>query len=361
MEIHSDFDRGSIGALTETKPGHFVGPTKHWIKAAGIGNQYYWFCFRLDGVAGRTLTIVLTDLEGLYRGEPHEVYTNSTQPVVSYDQETWSRITNVRYDPAGHTFQFTHRYDRNTAWVAYAHPYPLAKKEAYLLSIAGSRHVRIEPLGSSREGRPIELVTITDFSTGDEGKKVVFVTGLVHAGEDCSGYFVQGMIDYLLSDEPKALEAGKKTIFKIVPMVNPDGMYRGISRYTAEMEDASAQWSQADPVAEVACVKNWLADWLAAKPIDVVIDVHSHGQVNPQNIAYVPADILSGFVNGLAKHWPVSRSVHAFSGSLAEHAYNQKGIPAITLELTQSHIGDGNYLDIGDYLSYGAATVKAMI
>jgi len=34
----------------------------HWIKSDGIGNQYYWFYFRVDGVAQRTVTFELTNL-----------------------------------------------------------------------------------------------------------------------------------------------------------------------------------------------------------------------------------------------------------------------------------------------------------
>ena len=41
--ISSDFDRGSIGALKENSTNNFTGKTKHWLKADGIGDQYYWF------------------------------------------------------------------------------------------------------------------------------------------------------------------------------------------------------------------------------------------------------------------------------------------------------------------------------
>lgn len=48
-----------------------------------------------------------------------------------------------------------------------------------------------------------------------------------HPGETVSSYLMQGLIDYLLGDSTEAEFLRSKYIFKIIPMVNPDGVVFG--------------------------------------------------------------------------------------------------------------------------------------
>lgn len=60
----------------------------------------------------------------------------------------------------------------------------------------------------------------------EEEKNVVLINGRVHPGETVGSYIVHGMIEYLsnlASDSPIL----NTTIFKIVPMLNPDGVVFG--------------------------------------------------------------------------------------------------------------------------------------
>ena len=44
----------------------------------------------------------------------------------------------------------------------------------------------------------------------------------------------KGLIDFLVSSDPDARMLRQKTIFKIVPMLNPDGVYNGNYRYGSQ-------------------------------------------------------------------------------------------------------------------------------
>ena len=46
-------------------------------------------------------------------------------------------------------------------------------------------------------------------------------------GESPASYVVQGLIDFLVSSHKIAQELRDKLIFKVVPMMNPDGVYLG--------------------------------------------------------------------------------------------------------------------------------------
>lgn len=74
-------------------------------------------------------------------------------------------------------------------------------------------------------------------STGNNGsssqqaatkkKKLVTITARVHPGETPSSYVCQGLIEFLVSAHPVAKVLREHVVFKIIPMLNPDGVYLG--------------------------------------------------------------------------------------------------------------------------------------
>ncbi|OMJ78385.1 hypothetical protein SteCoe_21818 [Stentor coeruleus] len=75
-----------------------------------------------------------------------------------------------------------------------------------------------------------------------QDKKGVFVTARVHPGESNSSFMVKGFIDYLVSDCKDASLLRKKNIFKIIPMLNPDGVIYGNYRCSLLGVDLNRRW-----------------------------------------------------------------------------------------------------------------------
>jgi len=109
-----------------------------------------------------------------------------------------------------------------------------------------------ELLAYSLEGRRLELLTITstDNRMGNSDreayldgglfpgraprphkfskKPAVFVSARVHPGESASSYMLHGFLAFLLQPgNPYARELRRRFVFKVVPMVNPDGVFHG--------------------------------------------------------------------------------------------------------------------------------------
>ena len=188
VEFSTDFDRGSLGEMEKINDDMYRGKPRHWLKRDSIGDQYYWFYFKAENVKDKSITFELNDLLGVYRGNPHLVYTDYTQPVFSYDQENWERIRDVKYDSASHTFWFTQQFINEPVWVAYAHPYPVERVISLIERVNKSEYVQIENLAETKEGRDVTMVKISDTDIPDDNKRNILIMAMQHAGEDAGSY-----------------------------------------------------------------------------------------------------------------------------------------------------------------------------
>jgi murein tripeptide amidase MpaA len=57
-----------------------------------------------------------------------------------------------------------------------------------------------------------------------------------------SSYIVKGVIDFLTSDDEDAFQLRDNFVFKIVPMVNPDGVIHGNYRSNLSGSDLNRKW-----------------------------------------------------------------------------------------------------------------------
>lgn len=55
----------------------------------------------------------------------------------------------------------------------------------------------------------------------------VFLSARVHPGETNASWVMKGTLEYLMSSSPAAQSLRESYIFKIVPMLNPDGVING--------------------------------------------------------------------------------------------------------------------------------------
>ncbi|NXP31848.1 CBPC6 carboxypeptidase, partial [Leiothrix lutea] len=78
-------------------------------------------------------------------------------------------------------------------------------------------------------------------------QKVVFITARVHPGETPSSFVCQGIIDFLVSHHPIAKVLRDHLVFKIAPMLNPDGVYLGNYRCSLMGFDLNRHWANPSP------------------------------------------------------------------------------------------------------------------
>ena len=73
-------------------------------------------------------------------------------------------------------------------------------------------------------------------------RKGIVISSRVHPGESNSSYMMKGVIDYLTGPTLNAKILRDNFVFKIVPMLNPDGVIIGNTRCSLAGVDLNRQW-----------------------------------------------------------------------------------------------------------------------
>ena len=58
-------------------------------------------------------------------------------------------------------------------------------------------------------------------------KKGVFISARVHPGESNSSWMMKGIVEFLVSNAPEARALRENFVFKLLPMINVDGVING--------------------------------------------------------------------------------------------------------------------------------------
>ncbi|XP_039342514.1 cytosolic carboxypeptidase 6 isoform X11 [Mauremys reevesii] len=249
-----------------------------------------WFNFTVENVKESQRVIFnivnFSKTKSLYRD-------GMTPMVKSTSRPKWQRLPpkNVYYyrcpdHRKNYVMSFAFCFDRedDIYQFAYCYPYTYTRLRHYLdnLQRRNMDYFYRELLGLSVQQRQLDLLTITNpvnLRSGAE-QKVVFITARVHPGETPSSFVCQGIIDFLVSQHPIAKVLRDHLVFKIAPMLNPDGVYLGNYRCSLMGFDLNRHWVDPSPWAHPTLhgVKQLIIQMYNNPKISLefYIDIHAH-------------------------------------------------------------------------------------
>ena len=150
------------------------------------------------------------------------------------------------------TFTVAFEHDRDTCHVAYCYPYTYTDLQLYLRRLeedpVRSRRFARETMCATLAGNRCDALTITTPGP-DEGydgarKRGAVLTARVHPGESNSSWMMKGAIDFLTGDSLDAKMLRDNFVFKVVPMLNPDGVVNGNYRCSLAGVDLNRVWAE---------------------------------------------------------------------------------------------------------------------
>ncbi|XP_018618744.1 cytosolic carboxypeptidase 2 isoform X2 [Scleropages formosus] len=257
-----------------------------------------WFYFRVRNMkAGVTYRFTIVNLM-----KSRSLYCLGMKPLLYSERAArdqgagWGRVgSDIKYyrNQSEHggqalysltwTCQFPHEAD--TCYLAHCYPYTYSDLLRYLTAVtsdpATAVHCKLRVLCRSLAGNAVHVLTITSPSSS-RAKRAVVVTARVHPGETCGSWVMQGLLDFLLSDAPDARLLRDTFVFKVVPMLNPDGVVVGNYRCSLAGRDLNRNYCTLlrDSFPCVWHTRNMVKRLVAEREVVLYCDFHGHSRKN---------------------------------------------------------------------------------
>ncbi|XP_056657735.1 cytosolic carboxypeptidase 2 isoform X1 [Monodelphis domestica] len=261
-----------------------------------------WFYFRVQNTR-KEVTYRFTIVNLL---KPKSLYTIGMKPLLYSEVDArshnigWRRAGDeIKYyrkaaeegQPTFYCLTWTVRFphDQDTCYLAHFYPYTYTDLQYYLLAVANnpiqSQFCKLRTLCRSLAGNTVYLLTITNPSKTAEmaaAKKAVILSARVHPGESNGSWMMKGFLDFILGDSPDAHLLRDIFIFKVVPMLNPDGVIVGNYRCSLAGRDLNRHYKTIlkESFPCIWYTRNMIKRVLEEREVLLYCDFHGHSRKN---------------------------------------------------------------------------------
>ena len=271
LKISTQFDGGNIEIVDISDPANI----QLKLPKDNAADFRQWFYFRVQGVAYQNLGINFINVKESAYPEGWEDYA----AMCSYDRLNWFRVPT---DYENGILSINHTPLANSVYYAYFEPYSYEQHLNLLGNSQSSGLCQIDDLGSTLQGRDINLLTIGNQAASD---LKIWIIARQHPGETMAEWFVEGLLGRLLDDQdPTSRALLDCATFYIVPNMNPDGSFLGNLRTNAAGANLNREWL--DPSLDRSPEVYYVREKMQETGVDLFLDIHGD-----ESIPYV---FLSG-------------------------------------------------------------------
>ena len=216
------------------------------------------------------------------------------------------------------TFKYTFKHPNDKVYFAHCYPYTYTDLNNFLKTLEEYPSIaRVDSLCSTLAGNSCPVVTITSKiqtytepscenlkvnrtaagravvrlreakksksgasmpETEHKTKKGVMITARVHPGETNSSHLVEGLIKFLLGNSKSARALRKNFVFRIIPMLNPDGVVYGNYRCSLLGVDLNRRWLKPNKCLHptIFYAKRFIQMFSEEHELAMFCDIHGH-------------------------------------------------------------------------------------
>ena len=169
-------------------------------------------------------------------------------------------------------------------YFALCFPYTYSNLQEYLHKISlvktNKNKIRFSTLNKTICGNPLDIIYISNFNSPQiaiNSRQSIIFTARVHPGETSGSYVIEGVINNLLNNSEQSNGLLDKYIFKIIPMLNPDGVIHGHYRNNILGKDLNRMWQ--DPRANTTPTIYFLKKLISINKPLFFCDFHGHSNM----------------------------------------------------------------------------------
>lgn len=259
IKISSAFDAGSIEVIAADE----FEDIRLQLRPDCAADIRQWFYFRVQGAAYQNCTLRLLNAAEAAYPAGWEDY----QAMASYDRVNWFRVP-TRYESGQLIIEHTPL--ANSIYYAYFEPYSWEQHLNLIGEVQSSGLCQVHDLGSTIQGRDMNLLTIGHEVSSDYK---IWVIARQHPGETMAEWFVEGLLRRLLDwQDPLSRALLDRATFYVVPNMNPDGAVAGNLRTNAAGANLNREWKTPSLTnsPEVLLVR----DKMLETGVDLFLDIH---------------------------------------------------------------------------------------
>eukprot|EP00993_Chasmostoma_nieuportense_P000726 NODE_1668_length_1418_cov_28.577847_g1583_i0.p1 GENE.NODE_1668_length_1418_cov_28.577847_g1583_i0~~NODE_1668_length_1418_cov_28.577847_g1583_i0.p1 ORF type:complete len:435 (+),score=119.84 NODE_1668_length_1418_cov_28.577847_g1583_i0:11-1315(+) len=281
MLFDGSFESGNLGRVAAVSEFEFDLSIR-----PDTNNPHYrvWFNFTVSNVTcGQRVLFNLVNCS-----KTKSLFRLGMTPLVrSTSRGKWERVPKSQcfyYRSPRHKqaylFTFAFLFDKAEHYqFAYCYPYTYTYLQRFLHHVDQQQFAFWDRqlLTRTVQHRRVDIITITSPSPLNDKKlpkKIVFLTARVHPGETPASHLCHGALAFLISDHPLARILRSNLVFKIVPMLNPDGVFLGNYRCSSLGFDLNRHWL--NPEWSQPSIKATRDLLFTLQGLDFFIDMHAH-------------------------------------------------------------------------------------
>ncbi|CAK6950520.1 cytosolic carboxypeptidase 1 [Scomber scombrus] len=272
LKFNSQFESGNLRKALQVRKYEY-----DLVLNSDINSNHYhqWFYFEVSGMRVGTsyrfniinceksnsqfnygMQVLMYSVQEAISGRPRWVRTGTD---ICYYKNHFARSSIAAGGQKGKSYytltfstSFSHKDD--VCYFAYHYPYTYSSLKMHLSKLEALRtpqiYLRQDILCETLGGNSCPLLTITAMPESNSNdhicqfrnRPLIFLSARVHPGETNASWVMKGTLEFLMGTSPLAASLRESYIFKIVPMLNPDGVINGSHRCSLSGEDLNRQW-----------------------------------------------------------------------------------------------------------------------
>ena len=293
LVFESRFESGNLSLAIKINDNEYNLLMQNDINTNG---HTQWFYFRVSNTNKSTVKFNILNFS-----KKDSLYSQGMKILVYSEEENlrsntgWFRdgynisyhANNIRRPNSNKTFYtmtFTYSFDHinDTVYFAYSYPYTYSHLMEDLKKIEDLPFLTRKLLCYSIAGNRCDYLTITSPATPEEVKsrKGVIISARVHPGETVGSWMMKGVLDFLTGTSKEADELRKKYVFKIIPMLNPDGVINGNYRCGLAGVDLNRRWKNPSKNVHptIHASKRLIKSLAKERDLELICDFHGHSR-----------------------------------------------------------------------------------